>query len=175
MSELTKELDTSVSKAKNGDQKYLRDGEHGTSGKVVGHPADKSHVSTINMILVSGLALFSDGYNAQIIGYMNPLFEDLYPDTFSPTVKTRLSNAYLIGEIFGMLFYGYVTDIFGRRTGIFLATLFLVIGIAIATASSGKSHSAMFWMMTVGRGVAGFGAGGMGPQSSLPIAWAPNC
>jgi hypothetical protein len=58
--------------------------------------------SSIVMVLISGLALFSDGYNAQIIGYMNPLFTELYPDAFTATIKTRLSNAYLIGEIFGM-------------------------------------------------------------------------
>ena len=62
-----------------------------------------TRISSILMVLVAGLALFSDGYNAQIIGYMNPLFKELYPDSFSSIIKTRLSNAYLIGEIFGML------------------------------------------------------------------------
>jgi|SRR5579871_3302232 len=120
-----------------------------------------TRISSIYMVLVAGLALFSDGYNAQIIGYMNPLFKKLYPDSFSSIIKTRLSNAYLIGEIFGMLFFGYTIDKFGRRTGIFFATLFLVLGIIIATAAHGKTHLGMFWMMIVGRGVAGFGAGGL--------------
>jgi MFS family permease len=92
---------------------------------------------------------------------MNPLFTQLYPDTFTKTLKTRLSNAYLIGEIFGMLFFGYTIDMFGRRTGIFFATVFLVFGIILATAAHGKTDLGMFWMMIVGRGVAGFGAGGM--------------
>jgi MFS family permease len=116
--------------------------------------------SSILMVLVSGLALLSDGYNAQIIGYMNPLFKELYPDAFTPIIKTRLSNAYLIGEIFGMLFFGFLIDKMGRRTGIFFATLFLVLGIILATAAHGTNHLGMFWMMIVGRGVAGFGAGG---------------
>jgi len=59
------------------------------------------------MVLVGGLTLFSDGYNAQIIGYMNPLLAQLYPGDFSKTIKTRISNAYLIGEIFGMLFFSW--------------------------------------------------------------------
>lgn len=117
-------------------------------------------VSSMLMVLVSGLALFSDGYNAQIIGYMNPLFKQLYPDAFTPMIKTRLSNAYLIGEIFGMLFFGVLIDKMGRRTGIFFATLFLVLGIILATAAHGNSHLGMFWMMIIGRGIAGFGAGG---------------
>jgi hypothetical protein len=34
-------------------------------------------VSSVISVLVAGIALFSDGYNAQIIGYMEPLFSDL--------------------------------------------------------------------------------------------------
>lgn len=36
-----------------------------------------THVSGILTVLVAGIALFSDGYNAQVIGYMEPLFSDL--------------------------------------------------------------------------------------------------
>ncbi|EMT69761.1 major facilitator superfamily domain-containing protein [Fusarium oxysporum II5] len=123
----------------------------------------KSRMSTITTVLTSGLALFSDGYNAQIIGYMNPVFAKLYPDSFSSSIKTRLSNAFLIGEVLGMLFFGYAIDRLGRRTGIVFATVFLVLGIIIATAAHGKTELGMFWMMIVGRGVAGFGAGGEYP------------
>lgn len=35
------------------------------------------HVSSVLSVLVAGIALFSDGYNAQIIGYMEPLFSEL--------------------------------------------------------------------------------------------------
>lgn len=34
-------------------------------------------VSSILAVLVSGVALFSDGYNAQVIGYMEPLLSEL--------------------------------------------------------------------------------------------------
>ena len=91
---------------------------------------------------------------------MDPLFADLYKDGMSSIIKTRLSNAYLIGEIFGMLFFGFVIDKIGRRTGIVFATFFLVLGIVLATAAHGTSQLGMFWMMIVARGVAGFGAGG---------------
>ncbi|KAK3663072.1 hypothetical protein LTR22_005981 [Elasticomyces elasticus] len=103
-------------------------------------------------------------YNAQIIGYMNPLFSELYKDAgFGSTIKTRLSNSYLIGEIFGMLFFGFLIDRIGRRTGIVFATLFLVLGVIIATAAHGTTPLGMFWMMIIGRGIAGFGAGGEYP------------
>lgn len=60
--------------------------EEGTLKKV-------TKVSSIITVVVSGLALFSDGYNAQIIGYMEPLFTDLYKQGMSDTIKTRLSNS----------------------------------------------------------------------------------
>jgi MFS family permease len=84
-------------------------------------------------VVVAGLALFSDGYNAQIIGYMKPLFEDLYQDAMTSTISSRLTNSYLIGEIFGMLFFGWTIDKLGRRFGIIFATLVLVLGIILAS------------------------------------------
>ena len=99
-----------------------------------------TRISSILSTVVAGLALFSDGYNAQIIGYMEPFFSVLYKDGISSEIKTRLSNSYLIGEIFGMLTFGMVIDRLGRRTGIVFATIFLVLGIILATASHGKSE-----------------------------------
>ncbi|MAD83258.1 MAG: hypothetical protein CL912_09845 [Deltaproteobacteria bacterium] len=92
----------------------------------------------------------------------------------SSTIKTRLSNSYLIGEIFGMLFFGVTIDRFGRRTGIVFATLFLILGIILATASHGSNHLGMFWMMIVARGVAGFGAGGEYPVCGTSAAEASD-
>ncbi|KAG8670853.1 hypothetical protein FPOAC1_004087 [Fusarium poae] len=111
-------------------------------------------------VLIQGVALFSDGYNIQIIGYMNTVLAKLYPKQMTPQVKTRLSNSILIGDIFGMLLFGLCIDKFGRRIGIYLTTLFLVLGIILATAAHGVTVEGMFWMMVIGRGVAGVGAGG---------------
>lgn len=123
-------------------------------------PPPVSKAASIMMVLVGGLALFSDGYNAQIVGYMNPVLAELYPDSYTKSLKTSMSNAFLIGEVFGMLFFGWGIDKLGRRSGIFWATAFLVLGIVLATAAHGTSNTGMFWMMIIGRGVAGFGAGG---------------
>ena len=98
---------------------------------------------------------------------MEPLFTDLYKEGMSSIIKTRLSNAYLIGEIFGMLFFGFVIDKIGRRSGIVFATFFLVLGVVLATAAHGTTELGMFWMMIVARGVAGFGAGGKSMACSI--------
>jgi hypothetical protein len=92
-----------------------------------------NRTSAVLTVVVAGLALFSDGYNAQIIGYMKPLFEDLYQDAMTSTISSRLTNSYLIGEIFGMLFFGWTIDKLGRRFGIIFATLVLVLGIILAS------------------------------------------
>ncbi|GJC77427.1 glycerophosphoinositol permease 1 [Colletotrichum liriopes] len=78
-------------------------------------------------VLIQGVALFSDGYNIQIIGYMNTVLAKLYPKQMTNEVKTRLSNSILVGDIFGMLIFGLCIDKFGRRVGIILTTLFLVL------------------------------------------------
>ena len=63
-----------------------------------------------------------------------------YDGAMSDLIKTRLSNSFLIGEIFGMLAFGAVIDRLGRRTGVVWATFFLVLGIVLATAAHGKSY-----------------------------------
>jgi MFS family permease len=73
-----------------------------------------------------------------------------------------------------MLFFGVIIDRIGRRTGIVFATLFLILGIVLATASHGKDQLGLFWMMIVGRGIAGFGAGGEYPTCGTGSAEASD-
>ncbi|OAL30076.1 hypothetical protein AYO20_08980 [Fonsecaea nubica] len=158
----------------NGSQSHAQDVEVGERRLSHVDVARITKVSSVITVLVAGLALFSDGYNAQIIGYMEPLFTDLYKDGMSSIIKTRLSNAYLIGEIFGMLFFGFLIDKIGRRTGIVFATFFLILGIVLATAAHGTTQLGMFWMMIIARGVAGFGAGGEYPTCGTGSAEASD-
>ncbi|PHH71088.1 hypothetical protein CDD82_6755 [Ophiocordyceps australis] len=141
------------------------------------HGASKpppSWAATVLMVVVGGLALFSDGYNAQVAAQMNPVFAQLYPREFTPAIRTALSNAFLVGQVFGMLFFGWAIDRLGRRRGIMGATAFLLVGIAIASAAHGTSPTAMFWVMIVGRGIAGFGAGGEYPTCGASTAEASD-
>ncbi|EEB93381.1 hypothetical protein MPER_07968 [Moniliophthora perniciosa FA553] len=121
---------------------------------------ESGRLSSVLNVLVAGLALFSDGYNVQIIGYMNPILSKLYPTAATTEMKTRLSNSILVGEIFGMIFFGLCIDRWGRKLGIIATTLFLVFGITLATAAHGTTPTSLLWMMVIARGVAGVGAGG---------------
>ncbi|KAK7457098.1 hypothetical protein VKT23_010400 [Stygiomarasmius scandens] len=122
--------------------------------------ASISKWSSILSVLVAGMALFSDGYNIQIIGYMNSVLTKLYPDVMTTEMKARLNNSILVGDVVGMIFFGSCIDRWGRRLGIFATTFFLVLGIVLATAAHGTTPAGLLWMMVVGRGVAGVGAGG---------------
>jgi MFS family permease len=50
----------------------------------------------------------------------------------------------------------------------------IVIGGILATASNGPTIAGMFWMMTVSRGIVGFGTGGEYPASSTSASEAAN-
>ncbi|KAI7670246.1 major facilitator superfamily transporter, partial [Hortaea werneckii] len=125
-----------------------------------------SKTSVWLMVLYSGLAIGSDGFNAAIIGNVQILLGELYPNALTDGIYSRLSNAFLIGMIVGMLFFGGIVDQFGRKTGAVATTLLLVLGIVLSTAASGTTPTGMFWMLIVARGIAGVGAGGEYPVSA---------
>jgi MFS family permease len=89
-------------------------------------------------------------------------------------VKTRVSNALIIGQIIGQITIGVTCDYLGRKFAIILTTAMIVLGGILATAATGPTPQAMFWMMVVARGIIGFGAGGEYPASSTSASEASN-
>ncbi len=89
----------------------------------------------------------------------NVLFKKAFSAEYTSTVSTRVSNALLVGEIIGQVVIGLTCDYMGRKTAIVLTTLLIVLGGILATAAHGKTIDGMFWMLTVARGIVGFGAG----------------
>lgn len=113
--------------------------------------------------------------NAAVIGNVELLLAVLYPGALTDAVYDRLSNAFLIGMILGMLLFGVVVDQLGRKTGAVATTTLLVLGIVLsAAASSGANPAGMFWMLIVARGIAGVGAGGEYPVSGAGAAEATD-
>ncbi|KAI4858398.1 major facilitator superfamily transporter [Aureobasidium sp. EXF-8846] len=129
------------------------------------HKTFYSKGSVIMMVIFSGLAIGSDGYNAAVIGNVELLLAILYPESLTSSIYTRLSNAFLIGMIVGMLMFGVVADQLGRKTGAVATTALLVLGIVLSTAAKGETETGMFWMLIIARGIAGVGAGGEYPVS----------
>ncbi|KAJ9222975.1 hypothetical protein DTO169C6_4648 [Paecilomyces variotii] len=133
-----------------------------------------SKLSTILMIIFSALAIGSDGFNASIIGNVELVMEVIYPNSLTTSIASRLSNSFLVGMIFGMLSFGYISDRVGRRAGAVLTTSILVVGIALSAGASGVTQKGMFWMLIVARGIAGVGAGGEYPVAGAGAAEATD-
>ncbi|PWN49948.1 putative metabolite transport protein [Violaceomyces palustris] len=125
-------------------------------------------------VIWSGVALASDGYNAQALGSVLPILKKLYPEAWSTTVKSRISTAYYVGVCLGAILFGSLIDNTSRKAGVVSATLLMLLGVALCSGSSGTGSKdslhwaqGMFWMLSVGRGVLGIGAGGEYPVCSV--------
>lgn len=53
---------------------------------------------------------------------VNVLLKKEYPKDYTATVSTRVSNALLVGEIFGQLTVGLTCDYLGRKFAIIVTT-----------------------------------------------------
>lgn len=150
--ELDVQMGTSLSPSPDAPKQYATDDPQNGRGY--------SRLSTVMMVVFSGLAIGSDGFNASIIGNIELIMAVIYPKSLTTAVAARLSNAFMVGMIIGMLSFGYIADKLGRKSGAVLTTTILVLGIALSAGASGLTEDGMFWMLIVARGIAGVGAGG---------------
>ncbi|VEU21561.1 DEKNAAC102406 [Brettanomyces naardenensis] len=166
--ELAKETDFELHDSSSGD--VITYDEEERSGRFL---RDKSW-SDIFSIICAGAALISDGYQNNCMNMLNSVFAVEYPKAYTASVKTQVSNALLVGAVLGQLCVGLTCDYMGRKWAILTTTSMIVIGSILATASKGKTPNGMFWMLTVARGITGFGVGGEYPASSTSAAESAN-
>ena len=67
----------------------------------------RQRISDLWTIFCAGFALISDGYQNSLMTMINVVLETEYADQYTSTVATRVSNALLVGEIFGQIVVGY--------------------------------------------------------------------
>lgn len=139
---------------------FVDTNEHDAAVNAPSQQRGYSRLSVVLMVIFSGLAIGSDGFNASIIGNIELIMGVIYPKSLTTAIASRLSNAFMVGMIIGMLSFGYISDRLGRKTGAVLTTTILVLGIALSAGASGLTKDGMFWMLIVARGIAGVGAGG---------------
>ena len=134
----------------------------------------RQRLSDVFTIACAGFALISDGYQNNLMTMVNVVLKAEYPKNYTSAYSTQVSNALLVGEILGQVVVGLTCDYLGRKFAIVTTTLMIVVGGILATASSGTTVDGMFWMMTVSRGIVGFGTGGEYPASSTSASEAAN-
>lgn len=135
---------------------------------------NKKRIGQYFVIVCSGFALISDGYQNNVMTMLNTVFAMLFPKEYTSSLKTSVSNASLVGTIFGQVVVGVLSDRLSRKKSIVLATAFLVFGTIMCAASHGASVTGMFWMMIIFRGVTGFGIGAEYPSCSVSANEAAN-
>ena len=136
--------------------------------------SQRQRLSDIFTVFCAGFALISDGYQNNLMTMTNVVLKAEYKKQYTAPVSTRVSNALLVGEILGQIVIGLTCDYMGRKAAIVITTLMIVIGGILATASHGVTINGMFWMMTISRGIVGFGTGGEYPASSTSASEAAN-
>lgn len=115
---------------------------------VVPNPADpaapsvqisskRQSLSDIFTIFCAGFALISDGYQNSLMTMTNVVLKKEYKEQYTGYYSTQVSNALLVGEIFGQITIGLTCDYLGRKAAIVITTLMIVIGGILATASNG--------------------------------------
>lgn len=127
-------------------------------------------------IVCAGFALISDGYQNNVMNMLNLVFALEYPKVYTNSVKTQVLNALLVGAVLGQVVTGLCCDYIGRKFAILMATSLIVIGTACCAGAKGANDSilGMMWMITIFRGVTGFGVGAEYPALSTSVLEAAN-
>lgn len=122
-------------------------------------------------IFACGMALFMDGYANNTIGIVSKLLKILYPDTMDATTVETLNAIAFAGTVVGMLLFGYYSDAIGRKSGMIVSTLIILVFTALSAGSYYKgSSSGMVKMLTAWRFFAGIGIGAEYPTGSVAAA-----
>jgi MFS family permease len=106
------------------------------------------------VIVALGITWILDGLEVTLVGSISGVLTDKGTLHFSTAQATAAGSFYLAGAVVGALFFGYLTDRFGRKR-LFMVTLGVYLVFTVATALSWG-----FWSFMIFRFLAGTGIGG---------------
>ncbi|KAF9925700.1 Plasma membrane permease, mediates uptake of glycerophosphoinositol and glycerophosphocholine [Linnemannia zychae] len=136
----------------------------------------KSRVAAVFTVIFSGFALLSDGYQVGVLSLVNVCFTKIYGDEFTSEMSTRIGNSLFVGCILGQISFGFICDRVGRKVGLMITTLLVILGAALCAGAYGAHGSVegLFWALTIYRGILGVGVGGEYPCSSASASEAAD-
>jgi MFS family permease len=106
------------------------------------------------VIVALGITWILDGLEVTLVGSISGVLTDKGTLHFSTAQATAAGSFYLAGAVVGALFFGYLTDRFGRKR-LFMVTLGVYLVFTVLTALSWG-----FWSFMIFRFFAGSGIGG---------------
>lgn len=113
----------------------------------------------LGAVITAGCAFMSDGYMQGVMTMANPTLLASFSE-YDSNWKSMISNAILVANIIGQLSFGIFADRIGRKQAFMYTTGLIIVGAILCAAANGKTPQGLFWMLIVGRGVAGVGVGG---------------
>ncbi|KAG7087229.1 hypothetical protein E1B28_013210 [Marasmius oreades] len=116
-------------------------------------PLSKRSFQLYFIVMVGFLNAVSSGFDGSLMGGINamPQYLAFFNEETVGKSTGIVFMIYIVGNCVGSFFAGPATDIAGRRGGMFIGGTFILIGVAIITAATGKG------MFLGGRFLLGFG------------------
>ncbi|OQS07716.1 inorganic phosphate transporter [Thraustotheca clavata] len=121
----------------------------------------------VNKFLLRGLGFFNDAYDLSVINIINVILQDQYTKgVYTAQMKSNVSSAALIGAVLGQLTFGFLGDMYGRKSCMVATCVILIVGGILCAAAYGGSAVNTLWFLFVARGILGFGIGGEYPLAA---------
>jgi MFS family permease len=106
------------------------------------------------VVVALGITWILDGLEVTVAGAISGALKDSPTLRFTNTDVGLAASAYLAGAVLGALFFGWLTDRFGRKK-LFFITLAVYMTATLATALSWNIWSFMFFRFMTGAGIGG--------------------
>jgi MFS family permease len=106
------------------------------------------------VVVALGVTWVLDGLEVTIVGSLGPALQDHRTLSLTAQDVGTVASVYVVGAVTGALFFGWLTDLLGRKT-IFNVTLAIYVAGVLLTACSWN-----FWTFAACRFITGFGIGG---------------
>src|SRR2546428_4725122 len=118
------------------------------------------------LVIALGVAWVLDGLEITIASIVGPVLQSEHTLHLSSVDVGRAASVYLLGEVAGALFFGYLSDRLGRRK-LFIVTLGLYLIANGLTAFAFSYAVFVFFRFFAGAGIGGGGAPGKSPPPQL--------
>jgi MFS family permease len=106
------------------------------------------------VVTALGVTWILDGLEVTLVGSLSGAMTESHTLHITGPQIGYAASAYLVGAVSGALFFGWLTDLFGRKK-LFTVTVLIYL---IATVASGLSFN--FWSFAICRAITGAGIGG---------------
>jgi PHS family inorganic phosphate transporter-like MFS transporter len=122
----------------------------------------------IKAVVIAGMGFFTDAYDLFNVGLLNKLIAIIYYGSTSPPLSVTLgiTCVALCGTLAGQLFFGYLGDVFGRKSTFGVTLAIMVVAAVCSGLSFGRSPLAVITGICFWRFILGFGIGGDYPLSA---------